>query len=215
MRKISQTMRRKHIDNFAKWREEMRRSGKWPSYGPLKESGDLAELIGVVLGDGSIHAFPRTECLRIVCNTQYPDWIKRCEMLIKNVFDKKPNIGKRKDSNCCNVTLYQKEISKRLGIHIGSQGNRSLSIPGWVLKNRQFVLRYLRGLYEAEGNLSIHEPTYTYKFMFTNRNDSLLEHVEFLWKQLGFHPHRSTHTVQISKKDEVFKASELIGFRKY
>ena len=53
--KISRTFKKKGIDNFAAWRKEAKRKGLikavWPS---LKKNIDLAELIGVVLGDGHI-----------------------------------------------------------------------------------------------------------------------------------------------------------------
>src|SRR3990167_5677036 len=63
-RKISETMRAKGLDNFKEWRNEQKRLGNIKSeYPSLEQGGDLAELIGVVLGDGHIEAFPRTERL--------------------------------------------------------------------------------------------------------------------------------------------------------
>ena len=213
--KISRTFRKKKIDNFSEWRRKKQKEGRWNTYKELKKDGDCAELIGAVLGDGSIYSFPRTEYLRIVCNTVYPGWIKRCALLVERVFGKKPHVAKRRASNCANITLYQKNIGERLGISPGSKGRRVFKTPGWILKNDDFIIRYLRGLYEAEGSLSVHKPTYTYKFIFANQNESLLDQVEYLWEHLGFHPHRSKYKVQISKKSEVFAASELMEFRKY
>jgi hypothetical protein len=58
--KVSETFKKKRLDNFKKWREKMKRLGKIRSnYPPLAQNGDLAELMGVVLGDGSIYKFPR------------------------------------------------------------------------------------------------------------------------------------------------------------
>lgn len=55
VKKISDTFKRKKIDNFSKWREEMKRIGKIRSFYPdFTKSNELAFLIGVSLGDGNI-----------------------------------------------------------------------------------------------------------------------------------------------------------------
>ncbi len=77
------------------------------------------------------------------------------------------------------------------------------------------MIRYLRGLYEAEGSHSVHLPTCTYKVQFSNRNVSMLENVFILVSRPGFHPHRSKYQIQLSRKEEVFKFLSLIKFRKY
>src|SRR3989344_3770294 len=83
VRKISETMRRKKIDNFCVWREKMKALGRIKSvYPPLEKNGNLAELIGVVLGDGHICVYPRTEELRLISNSNNPDFIKRYAQLM-------------------------------------------------------------------------------------------------------------------------------------
>jgi len=214
--KISKTFKRKKIDNFKKWRERAVKLGilRKQSF-HLKQNGDLAELIGVILGDGYIGKFPRTEILAIFSNLNNPGFIKRYTLLIKKVFGKDPTVSKRNDSKCVKISIYQKEISKRLGIPIGARKNQNIKIPSWILKNKKYLKRYLRGLYEAEGSICVHRPTYTYKFLFANRNESLLNNVYQALKILGFHPHRSKYKVQISRKEEVYKIKDLIKFRQY
>jgi len=216
--KISETFKRKKINNFAKWQERMRKKGKWPSsgtYPALKKSGNLAELIGVILGDGYLGKNPRTENLAILSNSNNPGFITRYSQLIQKVFNKEPSIYRRKDSNCTKIAIYQKDLSRRLNIFVGKRTNHKIRIPQWILKNRRYLIRYLRGLYEAEGSFCVHKPTYTYKFLFSNRNQSLLDNVYQVLKILGFHPHVSKYKIQISKKEEVYKIKDLIKFRKY
>jgi len=216
VRKISDTMKKKKIDNFASWRNRMKKLGKIPSCYPIfGESGDLAELMGVVLGDGHLSRFPRTEELTIFSNSNNRGFIVRYGNLLEKIFNKKPYIAKTSWSNCVRIRIYQKEIKKRLGIPYSPRGKRTIKIPGWILKNEQYIVRYLRGLYEAEGSFCIHKPTGTYKFLFRNRNRSMLRNVFRLMKKIGFHPHVSSEQVQISKKAEVYKAMELLQFRKY
>ena len=214
--KISETMKRKKIDNFAKWREVARKKGIIPSnYPKLDKNGNLAELIGLILGDGHICKHKRTESLRISLNSNNQGLVKRIAFLIEDIFCKKPHVGKKSYSDCATVTIYQKFLSKRLRIPAGSKKDIIHKIPSWILLKKECKIRFLRGLYEADGSHCIHLPTYTHKFIFKNCNDSLLEIVYNLLVQLGFNPHVSKYTVQISKKDEVKAAVELLEFRKY
>jgi len=216
VRKISETMRRKGIDNFSAWRTQMKKDGKIKSvYPPLNKDGDLAELIGVILGDGNIYRFPRTEALRIVGNSAHQGFVNRYARIVGVVFKKKPHVAKRKSSNASNITLYEKNISKRLRIPTGSKQDLQIIVPRWISTKEEYVCRYLRGLYESDGSHSVHEPTYTHKFIFSNKNQSLLNTVFRLVKKLGFHPHMSKYAVQVSRKDEVRKLKNLLQFRSY
>jgi intein/homing endonuclease len=216
VRKISDTMKRRKIDNFSAWRTRMRAEGKLKSHYPeFKKDGDLAELIGVVLGDGHIWKFPRTEELSIFSNSNNPGFVERYSKLVEKVFDKQPALTVHSGTNCIRIRIYQKNISARLGVPMSPRGKLRIVVPRWVLKDREFIVRYLRGLYEAEGSFCIHKATYTYKFLFSNRNTSMLSNVSTLLKKLGFHPHTSHDQVQLSRKKEVLQAKELIQFRKY
>jgi len=213
--KTSETFRKNKIDNFRKWRDRMKKLGKIKSnYPPLKQNGDLAELIGVVLGDGNIFKFPRAEALTIASNAKNKGFIQRYSSLIQKIFSKKPTINKP-SRGCVRIRLYEKNISKRLNFPTGARRNQNAKIPFWILKNRDYLIRYLRGLYEAEGSFCVHKPTYTYKFLFGNRNKSLLGNVYRGLRKLGFHPHKSKYQIQVSKKEEVYRIKDLIKFRQY
>lgn len=209
-------MKRKKINNFSKWYSEGIKSGRIKSvYKTLKKDGDLAEFIGVVLGDGHIGIFPRTDRLLIFSNSNNKGFIKRYAGLMEKIFNKKPVISHLTTSKCTRIGIYEKYISKRLGIPKGAKTPKHFKVPRWILKNRNYVIRYLRGLYEAEGNFSVHRPTYTYKMFFSNYNISLEKIVYRLVKRLGFHPNLSGQKVQISRKKEVYDFIKLISFRKY
>ncbi len=135
--------------------------------------------------------------------------------MVEKIFEKQPYSKIRNDSNCVKISIYQKNISKRLGIPTGDRKDIVVKIPKWIRSNKNYLKRYLRGLYEAEGCFCVHKPTYTHKFLFSNRNKSLLDNVYNGLKTLGFHPHRSKHQIQISKKEEVYKAKSVLQFREY
>jgi len=214
--KISKTFKSRKIDNFKNWRNKARKLGLIPdSYLVFRHNSDLAFLIGLTLGDGNIGIFPRTECLRIVLGTDKPLLIKYARQIIKSVVGKEPSVIKRTGVNCCNVTVYQKKLSKRLGIPSGPRKYLKILLPDWIWKRKIFLLNALRGLFEAEGSFSIHEQTYTYNLSFSNTNISLLNEVQKALTFLGFHPERRQNAVRLRRKIETFNFVSLIGFRKY
>lgn len=214
--KISQTMRRKKIDNFSKWRNKMRKIGKIPyDYPTFLPSPHLAEYIGVVLGDGNISKFPRTERIIISSNSDNTGFIKHYAKLTKIIFNKKPTINLVNNENCIRISLYQKEISKRLNIPAGNRNNLNIKLPSWIYKNKKNLIKLLKGLFEAEGSLSIHLQTYTYNFQFSNKNKSLLKVVENGLKILGYHPEIRKTSIRLRKKIEVEKFKKMIKFRVY
>ena len=216
VRKISETMKARKLDNFAAWRKRMVIEGKMKSHYPaLRKNGDLAELIGVILGDGYIGAFPRTEVLRIVASANNEGFIKRYSELVEKIFQKVPTIKKRNSTEAVDITIYEKHIARRLSMQTGSKAHVPLPMPEWISMNRNFTIRYLRGLYEAEGSISHHEKTYTHKIQFSNTHSSLLDNVFNSLGGLGFHPHRSKRQIQISRKQEVQKLKNLLRFRIY
>src|SRR5579872_6298186 len=86
VRKISQTMKGRHLDNFKVWRDEMKKQGKIKNAYPLlQKNGDLAELIGVTLGDGYLAKFPRTDLLTISANSANIGFIERYANLIEKL----------------------------------------------------------------------------------------------------------------------------------
>src|SRR3990167_6596258 len=89
VRKISETMKNRKIDNFAEWRKKAIRDGRIRIRFPrLPQNGDLAELIGVVLGDGHIEKFPRTERLLIFSNSNNKGFVERYASLKKSYLRK-------------------------------------------------------------------------------------------------------------------------------
>ena len=216
VKKISETFKKKKIDNFSKWRQKMKKLGVIRStYPSFNKSGELAFLIGMVLGDGNIGKFPRTERLLIALNTNYPLLINYVTYIMTKFFEKDATVQKVKNSNCARIWVYQKQISQRLQIPSGNKRWIISGIPNWVWRSRKYIIECLKGLFEAEGSLSIHLPTCTYNFAFSNKNQKLLDDVEKALKILGFNPEIRSDRIGLRKRGEVFAFKNLIRFREY
>jgi hypothetical protein len=208
--KISATMKAQKIDNFKQWRKDHP-----VLYAELPHDGNLAEYIGAVLGDGHIERFPRTERITITGDAKKMGFIVRYAVLTAKLFHKKPAIEKAKSSNAVRVSLYQKFISRRLGIPTGDRTDFLYKLPRWIAGDEDYLIRFLRGLFEAEGYLCIHLPTHTYNFAFTNVNQRLLLIVRNVLLKLEFHPEVRHNAIRIRKKAEVMRLKELLHFRQY
>lgn len=216
VKKISKTFKKKHLDNFLAWRNKMKELGLIRSvYPPFEKTVDLAFLIGLSLGDGNIQKFPRTERLLIALNSNNDKLIKYTAKIMSNVFDKKAISKKTKGVNCVRVWVYQKNISKRLNIPSGNRSKSKKGIPNWIWRSKKYIIGCLKGLFEAEGSLSIHLPTCTYNFQFSNKNKKLLDDVGKALEFLKFHPEYRKCATRLRKREEVGRFKNLISFREY
>jgi hypothetical protein len=214
--KISKTFKKRRIDNFAAWRKKEKKEGRIPAtYPSLKRNKQLAFLVGIVLGDGNVFQYQRTEGLRIVLGTDKPDLWQYTVKVLRDIFSKEPHVYKAKGKECMIINIYQKNISKRLEIPAGNRNKLNIKLPKWILDEDKFLVACIRGLYEAEGSFCVHKPTYTYKMLFSNRNETLLNIVFVALEKFGFHPHRSKDKIQVSRKAEVYQLKNLLSFRVY
>jgi DNA-binding transcriptional regulator WhiA len=132
---------------------------------------------------------------------------------MENVFAKKPVVKRYINYHGVRVYIYEKHLASRLGIPAGNKANLTHHLPNWITSQRECQLACLKGLFEAEGSLCIHLPTYTYNFAFANTNQSLLDDVEMALLQLGLHPERRHVAVRLRRKNEVEYFRNLIKFR--
>jgi len=147
VKKISDTMKNKKIDNFKNWREKARLNGLIPDSDKILDKNvELATLIGLILGDGNIDKLPRTETLRLTLGTDKPELANFAARLITKVFNKTPSIIKRNNSNCFNVTICQKNLSKRLEIPSGARGNLQIKLAPWIWRNKSYLISSLKRL---------------------------------------------------------------------
>lgn len=214
IKRRSVLMKKRGIDNFSGWREAQIRAGKIKSiYSRLEHSAELAYLHGFILGDGHIEKHPRTEKLVITLNTKYPVLIKNVERAMLIVFGKKPKVVLDHSSECYRVYIYEKYLSRRLHIKTGNKGQLIHKVQSWINRSKKFTLSFVKGLFEAEGSISIHQPTYTHIMSFANKNCSLLDIVENILISIGLHPERREVAVRLRRKNEVEYFRKLINFR--
>lgn len=173
---------------------------------------ELAELIGIVLGDGNISQFDRCQRLAISCNGSYGKYIKYVTSLVGNIFGKEPHVIKRLKANCCDIYLYLRDIDKALGLPVGNKIKNSVKIPRWVFKKKLFLIKCLKGLFETDGHYAINKKYYVEYIQFCNESLTLKGSAFRALKYLGYSPQLGRNYVRLAKKREVHRFIKEMHF---
>lgn len=205
-------MKAKKEWNFSEWQRSKR---PIIQYKELSKDENLAELIGIILGDGNLNKHPRTENLRITCNSKDEGYIKHIGILIKKVFYKSPSIRKWNNANAVSVDLYQCKISERLNLPCGDKIRNNVGIPSWILFNERYMLKCLKGLFETDGCFHEGKNNYTRIIEFKNNCNKLREDVYSSLIKLGFKPQFGQNYIRLAKGSDVYRFKEKIDFRNY
>lgn len=212
--RLSNTLKIRKKWNFTKWQRK-RKKQQIIQYKELSKDENLAELIGIVLGDGNLYKHLRTENLRVICNSKDTIYIRRISSLITKIFHKSPSVIKRKNENATVVCLYQCKISKRLDLPCGNKIKNNVGIPSWIFFNEEYMIRCLKGLFETDGCFHEDKDNYTRIIEFKNNCMRLREDVYNALVSLRFHPQSGNNYIRLARTNEVYKFKELIDFRNY
>ena len=182
---------------------------------PLRYNSELAELVGIFLGDGCLTNVSRTERFLISLDSRSPDQINYVSSLINKVFEIIPKIEKQKGKNCIRVLFYRKGVAKAIGFPIGNKIKNNLGIPDWIKQNNSFLKFCLRDLFETDGSCYEQPHNYTFVLDFTNRCKNLLQDDYEGLITLGYNPQKHSDYVRLARKAEAKKFIREINFRDF
>ncbi len=181
---------------------------------PRAYSTGLAELFGILFGDGSVTKYFAKIFLNASCEKPYAQYVQR---LCQTLFPK------------ATVTRY---ISKKRGtveVQISSSDvtryflangfdPKKRSVPEWIQNNKNFNLMAIRGLFDTEGTMGIKYfhakkgKRFYKQLTFTNKNKNLLAYVETQLKNFGYRPtNNSQKNIYISNEYDIHRYSIEIG----
>lgn len=210
----SQIVRRNNPEYYRKLGCTVRNTFTFPDHN-IK----LAELVGVLLGDGHIDKNGQfTITLNSVADKKYSVYVIN---LINSLFNYIPSLYKRKNSKAVIVCVTGKDITDYLvksGLKIGDKVKQQVDVPDWIKANSEFSRWCLRGLMDTDGGIftntyKVHGKSYVYpKTSFTNASQPLLEFVYNTLKYNGFHPNnRQSRKIWLYSQDESKRYLKLIG----
>jgi hypothetical protein len=142
---------------------------------PATVNEELAEYIGIMLGDGGITA---NQCTITLNREADCDYINYVSSLGEKLFGEKPKKFYHKKDKAVKL-YYNGSLLVRyflsLGLKIGSKVKQQVSIPDWIYSSLQFKIACIRGLMDTDGGVflykkTINEKKYIYKkICFSNR----------------------------------------------
>lgn len=179
-----------------------------------KHSKNLAELIGVVLGDGNIFQCDRCQRLTISCNSFYSKYVKHVSSLVKIIFGKEPIVSKRTKSNCTDVRLYLQDIDKALGLPAGNKLKYPIVIPAWIFKKKEYLENCLKGLFETDGHYGLNRKSYVEYMQFCNKSKSLKKSVFDALTYLGYSPQLGNSYVRLARRSQLHRFIKKIGIER-
>lgn len=180
-------------------------------------SKELAEFIGIMLGDGGMSAYQVSVTLHSVDDYEYSLYVKD---LMGKLFGVTPSVYFRQDAKALNIVLGRKQAVDylhSLGLVRGNKVQQKVKIPDWILKNESYSLACLRGLMDTDGSVYLHQykvdgKLYKYKKLcFSSASDALRKDVQFILHRFGSAATCSGTNVRIDSIHDVKQYMEIIG----
>ena len=151
----------------------------------VKRNSQLAELIGIMLGDGNIWK----NRIKIAFDKRNIIYINHVAKLFKKIFG--INLKKEISENTNNACLYRtnlyavEELIKQ-GLKRGHQIKNNLGIPNWIKKDITFSKNCIRGLIDTDGCIYDCKRERQRYIKFTNFNEQLLRDFKEITITLGY-----------------------------
>ncbi len=185
-----------------------------------KESVDLAEFVGIVLGDGGLTHF---QCVIYLNSDTDQDFAHYVKDLTNRLFGLEARIYESKKEKVWRVSISGVNLIEYLrskGLSIGNKVDLQVGVPDWVWSRLDYVKACIRGLIDTDGCFTLHRykvrgKEYCYpKICFTNRSEPLLDFVFQGLKQLSFNPKRTyKYGVWLHNQNEARRYLKEVGTR--
>jgi lambda repressor-like predicted transcriptional regulator len=181
----------------------------------LPPSEDLAYLIGVVCGDGSLWQTPRTVQLSISCDARYPELIETYVALIERVLGKAPRVTWHGENTYAEVALYSKSLPTILQLPTGKKTN-DYPVGNWIWDNLGYVRGFLRGLIETDGNVyhEFRKGGWASRCRFTNKSAAIMEAFMRGTALLGYSLRRVQWDARLTVTAEVHRLARELDLKK-
>ncbi len=181
-------------------------------------SEDLAELVGAILGDGTITKYQLILFSNLKDEKEYALYLGS---LVERLFGTPPAIHITEAFSIIRVISSRRQIIDYLlsiGLSLGNKVKNQVGVPRWIEENPKYMSKCLRGLVDTDGCVYIDNHTVKGKkysslcIAFTNASTPLLDFVEKAMFSMGYHPTRFGRHIRLRIRAEVLNYAEKVGF---
>jgi intein/homing endonuclease len=200
-------------DNWGKQKGGFCSAGNVKSIKIPKYSENLAEFIGIMLGDGNLHFLKNQSYMVRIAGHSIFDreyLTKHVYSLCIELFGVTPKFYQAKDKNEMVLLIHSKKIVGyllKIGLKSGDKIRNKSDIPSWIMKHPSFLSACLRGLIDTDGSIyrMSKKDSNLLRIGFTNHNLTLLSQCQLAFTNLGFHPSKIVckHSFFISRKSDI------------
>ena len=186
---------------------------KIPQLSPL-----LAELVGIMLGDGHVSNHQVLVYVNSETDAGYELFVRN---MISELFGIKPTISLCTDCKVQIVRTSSVDLVKYLnsiGLARGNKVEKQVGVPHWVFNEPEWMKSCLRGLWDTDGCIYQDKHTINDKksinpgMTFANRSLPLLSFVQKALLELGYTPRRSNRfSVFLRREKEIHRYFREIG----
>ncbi|MBL7100451.1 MAG: hypothetical protein ISS23_00685 [Nanoarchaeota archaeon] len=155
-------------------------------------SPQLAELIGIIFGDGHLSKAPKYTieiCGHSIDDYEYHTIYLR--ILIQKLFGIKTKIAIRKNANCMLSQIFSKRVINFLedcGLKTGRK--KELPIPDWIRKEDINMRSFLRGFVDTDGSLALKKRYRSIAYYpvvgLVSKSETLVRHMADWLRKKGF-----------------------------
>lgn len=179
-----------------------------------KESKELAEFIGIMMGDGGMTRYQCKITLNKNDDKEYAHYVKK---MIERLFKKVPSMHERESVLLLEISSTELvAYMQSLGLHIGNKLKQGLDIPEWVKNNEVFSRACIRGIFDTDGCVVTHTymskgHMYSYKKLtFTSASPKLLTSIAHVLSESGFTPRVRPRDVWLDSKKDVSRYFKIV-----
>jgi len=184
-----------------------------------KKSSELAEFIGILIGDGGITKRQITITLNHIDDKKYSEFVIK---LIKKLFNITPSVYHDAKNSVNDIVMSRTELVKflvSLGLPIGNKVKQKIDIPIWIKRNKKILIACIRGLIDTDGCVFVHSykvknKIYKYKKLaFSSRSKPLIKSVYHLLKRIDLSPRitRDEKDIRIESKNDIKEYFKIFG----
>ncbi|MBI2068569.1 MAG: hypothetical protein HYT67_00450 [Candidatus Yanofskybacteria bacterium] len=174
---------------------------------PKIYSEKLAEMVGILLGDG--HLTPTQVTVTLGKKDEYTGYISD---LMTSLFNVKPKTSVTKEGHYI-IYLGSARLVRwflKMGLCFNKVKNQ-VDIPPWCIRRKNYMINTIRGLIDTDG--SVYKLRFGTQISFCNRSLPLMKAVRTMLIRLGFKPSKiSSHNIYLTRSGDLLKYYKEVGF---
>lgn len=181
-----------------------------------EHSNQLAEIIGVILGDGCISKFQVSTYSNAKVDKEYAIHIST---LLEKLFEVNVARSKLRNNTITQVISSRGivEFFNKMGLKTGNKIKNNISIPEWILKKHEYSRACLRGLFDTDGCIYYHRHSIKGReyndigWEFRNYNQNLLREFHVFLLQNGYKSKLNEGRVSLYNRDDIHRYFKYVG----